>query len=72
MEQLERYTKCEKPTTAMLIENENVRKSTIQFFKDMGRRLAVRFQDQRECDFLLQSVFGYSQGERLQHFAVVP
>ena len=41
-------------------------KLTIQFFKDLGRRLAVRFQDQRE------SVFGYSQGERLQHFAVVP
>ena len=47
-------------------------KSTIQFFKDLGRRLAVRFQDQRESDFLFQSVFGYSQGERLQHFAVVP
>ena len=31
-------------------------KSTIQFFKDLGRRLAVRFQDQRESDFLLQRV----------------
>ena len=28
-------------------------KSTIQFFKDLGRRLAVPFQDQRESDFLL-------------------
>ena len=31
-------------------------KSTIQFFKDLGRRLAVRFQDQRESDFLFQRV----------------
>ena len=31
-------------------------KSTIQFFKDVGRRLAVRFQDQRESDFLFQRV----------------
>ena len=46
-------------------------KSTIQFFKDLGRRLAVRFQDQRESDFLFQRVSGYSQRERLQHFAVV-
>ena len=30
--------------------------STIQFFKDLGRRLAVRFQDQRESDFLFQRV----------------
>ena len=29
-------------------------KSTIQFFYDLGRRLAVRFKDQRESDFLLQ------------------
>ena len=29
-------------------------KSTIQFFKDLCRRLAVRFQDQRESDFLFQ------------------
>ena len=47
-------------------------KSTIQFFLDLGRRLAVRFKDQRKSDFLFQSVFGYSQGERLQHFSVVP
>ena len=33
-------------------------KSTIQFFKHLGRRLAVRFQDQR----VPESVFGYSQG----------
>ena len=46
-------------------------KSTMQFFNDFGRRLAVRFQDQRESDFLFQSVFGYSQRERLQHFAVL-
>ena len=31
-------------------------KSTIQFFEDLGRRLAVRFQDQRESDFLSQIV----------------
>ena len=31
-------------------------KSTIQFFKDLGRRLAVRFQDQRESYFLFQRV----------------
>ena len=31
-------------------------KSTIQFFYDLGRRLAVRFQDQRESDFLFQRV----------------
>ena len=31
-------------------------KSTIQFFKDLGRRLAVRFQDQRESDFLFPRV----------------
>ena len=31
-------------------------KSTIQVFKDLGRRLAVRFQDQRESDFLFQRV----------------
>ena len=31
-------------------------KSTIQFFTDLGRRLAVRFQDQRESDFLFQRV----------------
>ena len=31
-------------------------KSTIQFFKDLGCRLAVRFQDQRESDFLFQRV----------------
>ena len=31
--------------------------STIQFFKDLGRRMAVRFQDKRESDFLFQSVF---------------
>ena len=31
-------------------------KSTIQFFKDLGSRLAVRFQDQRESDFLFQRV----------------
>ena len=31
-------------------------KSTIQFFKDLGRRLDVRFQDQRESDFLCQRV----------------
>ena len=31
-------------------------KSTIQFFKDLGRRLAVRFKDQRESDFLFQRV----------------
>ena len=30
--------------------------STIQFFKDLGRRLTVRFQDQRESDFLFQRV----------------
>ena len=33
-----------------------MRKSTIQLFKDLGRRLAVRFQDQRESDFLFQRV----------------
>ena len=33
-----------------------VGKSTIQFFEDLGRRLAVRFQDQRESDFLFQRV----------------
>ena len=32
-------------------------KSTIQFFKDLDSRLAVRFQDQRESDFLFQRVF---------------
>ena len=32
-------------------------KSTIQFFKDLCRRLAVRFQDQRESDFLFQIVY---------------
>ena len=47
-------------------------KSTIQFFKDLGRRLAVRFQDQRESDFLFQRVSFLFSGERLQHFAVVP
>ena len=31
-------------------------KSTIQFFKDLGRRLAVQFQDKRESDFLFQGV----------------
>ena len=31
-------------------------KSTIQFFKDLGRRLAMRFQDQRESYFLFQRV----------------
>ena len=31
-------------------------KSTIQFFKNLSRRLAVRFQDQRESDFLFQRV----------------
>ena len=31
-------------------------KSTIQFFKDLGRRLAVRFTDQRERDFLFHRV----------------
>ena len=31
-------------------------KSTIQFFKDLGRRLAVRHQDQRESDFIFQRV----------------
>ena len=31
-----------------------MRKSTIQFFKDLCRRLAVRFQDQHESDFLFQ------------------
>ena len=31
-------------------------KSTIQFFYDLGRRLAVQFQDQRESDFLFQRV----------------
>ena len=31
-------------------------KSMIQFFKDFGRRLAVRFQDQRDSDFLFQRV----------------
>ena len=31
-------------------------KSTIQFFLDLGRRLAVRFQDQCESDFLFQRV----------------
>ena len=31
-------------------------KSTIQFFKDFGCRLAVRFQNQREGDFLFQRV----------------
>ena len=31
-------------------------KSTIQFFKDLGRRLAVRLQDQRESNFLFQRV----------------
>ena len=31
-------------------------KSTIQFFLDFVRRLAVRFQDQGESDFLLQRV----------------
>ena len=31
-------------------------KSTIQFSKDLGRRLAVRFQDQRESFFLFQIV----------------
>ena len=45
-------------------------KSTTQFFYDLGHRLALRFQDQRENDFLC--VFGYSQRERLQHLAVVP
>ena len=29
-------------------------KSLFQFLKDLGRRLAVRFQDQRESDFLFQ------------------
>ena len=48
-------------------------KSTIQFFKDLSRRLAVRFQDQRESDFLFQRVsLAILRGERLQHFAVVP
>ena len=31
-------------------------KSSTQFLKDLGRRLAVRFQDQREPDFLFQRV----------------
>ena len=31
-------------------------KSTIQYFKDLGRRLAVRFQDQCKSDFLFQRV----------------
>ena len=31
-------------------------KSTIQFFNDFGRRLAVQFQDQRESDFQFQRV----------------
>ena len=31
-------------------------KSTIQFLLDLGRRLAVRIQDQRESDFLFQRV----------------
>ena len=31
-------------------------KSTIQFFNDLGRRLAVRFQDQRKSDFMFQRV----------------
>ena len=31
-------------------------KSTIEFFKDLGRQLAVRFQDQRESDFMFQRV----------------
>ena len=31
-------------------------KSTIQFFKDLGRRVAVRFKDQRESYFLFQRV----------------
>ena len=31
-------------------------KSSIQFFINLGRRLAVRFQDQRESDFLFQRV----------------
>ena len=33
-----------------------VGKSTIQLFMDLGRRLAVRFQDQRGSDFLFQRV----------------
>ena len=33
-------------------------KSTIQFFIDLDRRLAVQLQDQRESDFLFPSVFG--------------
>ena len=32
-------------------------KSTMPFFKDLGHRLVVRFQDQREDDFLFQRVF---------------
>ena len=46
-------------------------KSTIQFFK-ICRQLVVQFQDQRESDFLFQSVLGYSQKERVHHFAVIP
>ena len=45
-------------------------KSTIQFFEDLVRRLDVRFQDQRESDFLFQCLWLFS-GKRLQHFAVV-
>ena len=30
--------------------------STIQFSNDLGRRLAMRFEDQRESDFLFQRV----------------
>ena len=37
-------------------------KSTIQFFKDLGRRLDVRFQDQRESDFLFQIVLWLFSG----------
>ena len=33
-----------------------IRKSTIQFVNDLGRRLAVRFQVQCESDFLFQRV----------------
>ena len=33
-----------------------MRKSTMLFFNDLCRRLAMRYQDQRECDFLFQRV----------------
>ena len=36
--------------------SDSMRKSTIQYFKDLGRRLSVRFQDQRESVSLFQRV----------------